>query len=113
MTLYGIPNCDTVRKARKWLDSHQVSYTFIDFRKDNFTENDLQAWLKLCEFNDILNPKSTAWKSLTASQIQAVKTDQTLSLLLEYPTLIKRPVLLMENAILFGFNESRYQELFA
>ena len=109
MILYGIPNCDTVRKARKWLDSHQISYEFVDFRKGDFTENDIQAWLKLVPFETVLNPKSTAWKTLTAEQVQAVKSQQDLGLLVKHPTLIKRPVLFSDNLIIFGFNEAQYQ----
>lgn len=111
ITLYGIPNCDTVRKARKCLDAHQVNYQFIDFRKDDFSIKDLQAWLNLSDFNAFLNPKSTAWKQLTEQQVLAVKEQHDLGLLIEYPTLIKRPVLVTDQDILFGFDEVRYQSL--
>ncbi|BBP43515.1 Spx/MgsR family RNA polymerase-binding regulatory protein [Thiosulfativibrio zosterae] len=113
MILYGIPNCDTVRKARKWLETHQIAHEFIDFRKGDFTQKDIQAWLKLVPFETVLNPKSTAWKTLTAEQTQAVKSQQDLGLLVEYPTLIKRPVLFSDNLVIFGFNEAQYQTLLA
>lgn len=113
ITLYGIPNCDTVRKARKWLDAHQVTYQFIDFRKEHFSTQDTLAWLKLSDFDAFLNPKSTAWKQLSAQQIQAVKEQHDHALLIEYPTLIKRPVLVADQTILFGFDEARYQSVIA
>lgn len=109
--LYGIPNCDTVRKARKWLEAHQVAFQFINFRTDEFTEKNIQAWLKLADFSKIVNKRSQGWKSLTAEQQTDLMTNQNLSILVQTPTIIKRPVLVSDTQILFGFKKEDYEAL--
>lgn len=111
--LFGISNCDTVRKAKKWLEANQINFEYIDFRKADFTKEHIQDWLKKVEFEDIVNHRSQAWKSLTDEQKHDLIANKQFSLLLETPTLIKRPVLHTSETILFGFKEAQYQTQFA
>jgi len=111
--LYGIPNCDTVRKARKWLKTQQIEFQFINFRTDPFSEKNIQAWLKLVDFSQIINKRSQGWKSLTPEQQTDLIDHQNLSILVQTPTLIKRPVLETDDKILFGFKTEDYKILFA
>lgn len=108
--LYGIPNCDTVRKARKFLDAQQVDYQFYDFRKNSLTEDILQDWQQRQPMEVIVNKRSTGWKQLSDEQKQQLMAGDNLPLLAEIPTLIKRPVLQTDNALLFGFKEADYQK---
>lgn len=110
MILYGISNCDTVRKARKFLENQQVDFLFHDFRKDGLDVATIQNWLKTIDFSELLNKRSTTWKNLSESDRQAIE-NQDLTLLAQNPTLIKRPVLVTENTLLVGFNPERYQEV--
>ncbi len=109
MVLYGISNCDTVRKARKFLQQKQVDFQFIDFRKDGLSIETVQAWLKQQPIEKIVNKRSTGWKQLSDEQKQQLMATEQLQLLVEIPTLIKRPVLQTESKVLFGFDAAEYE----
>lgn len=111
MILYGIPNCDTVRKARKWLESNQVDFQFQDFRKNPLTIDTIQAWLKHHPMGVIVNKRSSGWKQLTETQQAELMNAEQLTLLIDMPTLIKRPVLQTKQQVLFGFNVKEYEKL--
>ncbi|MGC9385324.1 MAG: arsenate reductase [Hydrogenovibrio sp.] len=110
ITLYGIPNCDTVRKARRFLEAQHLDYQFHDFRKNPLTLDTLQAWQNRQPMDVIVNKRSTAWKQLSDEQKHQLMAGDNLALLAEMPTLIKRPVLQTDTALLFGFNETEYQK---
>lgn len=113
-TLFGIKNCDAVRKARKWLEANGVSYRFHDFRADGLTDERLQRWSKLAGWEVLLNRRGTSWRQLPAQTRDNIEEASALALMLENPTLIKRPVLeLDDETILVGFTESEYQNRFA
>ena len=96
LTVYGIKQCDTVRKALKWLDQQGVEHTFHDFRVDGLSSELLQAWLD-SEFSDkLVNRRSTTWRKLSEQQRQS-EGDTLVNLLLEFPTLIKRPVIVIND----------------
>ncbi len=110
--LYGIPNCDSVRKARKWLAQHAVDYQFIDLRDPPIDTATLAQWLKQVDWQTLVNRRSSTWRQLD-TEVQAQLNNTTAaSLLHHHPTLIKRPVLQTESALVVGFNASHYQELF-
>ena len=113
-TLHGIKNCDTVRKARRWLDQHAIDYTFRDFRATAPALTEIQSWLEQCDWQTLLNKRSTTWKGLSETQ-RATVTDaaSAAELLAANPTLIKRPVLLTDTALLVGFKPEHYHSLFA
>ncbi len=111
-TLYGIKNCDSVKKARRWLEDHSIDYRFHDFRADGLQRQLLAEWLQQVEYTVLLNKRSRTWKELTEERRDNMQQEKALQLMLEHPTLIKRPVLDMgEKTLLVGFSESRYGEL--
>lgn len=113
ITLYGIKNCDTVKKARQWLDTQAIAYRFHDFRNDGLTLTQLQHILSFCAWDVLLNKRSSTWKTLSATQQTTLNAQSGVDLLLEHPTLIKRPVLDTGDQILVGFNADEYQTVFA
>lgn len=113
MTLYGIKNCDTVKKARQWLDQRAIVYAFHDFRSDGLTADQLQHILAHCHWETLLNRRSTTWKTLDTTQLGELNAQSAAALLLEHPTLIKRPVLDTGNQILVGFSVTDYHAALA
>jgi arsenate reductase len=111
-TLYGIPNCDTVKKARKWLEQHDVDYQFHDVRKDGLTKSHLNRWLEHVDLETLVNKRSTTWKQLPEDQKAGLGKKSTLSLLIENPTLVKRPVIDTGSSCQVGFKPDSYSDLF-
>lgn len=110
VTLYGIKNCDTVKKARKWLEQHHIEYRFHDFRADGVTLPQIQAWHS--ELGDaLINRRSTTWKQLTDAERSQAEA-QPAGLLLANPTLIKRPLLDTGTQRVCGFKADEYNTLF-
>jgi arsenate reductase len=110
ITVYGIKQCDTCRKALKWLAENNVPHQFHDLRVQGLDEKLLKSWLT-SEFADVLiNRRSTTWRTLTSAQKES-KGAQLVSLLLENPTLIKRPVFSTNEVIAVGFTSAVQEEL--
>lgn len=92
-TLYGIPNCDTVKRARTWLDDHAIAYTFHDFKKQGVPAAQLDQWLKTPGWEAVLNRKGTTWRKLDeATRNAVVDAASARPVLMAHPSLIKRPV---------------------
>ncbi|WP_066965390.1 ArsC family reductase [Microbulbifer sp. Q7] len=108
ITLYGIKNCDTVKKARKWLEQNDVAYRFHDFREDGMSDVPLQQWLQEFGWEQVLNRRSTSWRALSDAQKNAMDNGSAESLASETPTLIKRPVMARGENTLFGFKADDY-----
>ena len=108
MILFGIPNCDTVKKARVFLDQSNIFYQFHDLRKDGLTVEMIQAWLSHVDYSTLINKRSTTWKQLNDHERQAIE-QQDLTRLCQHPTLIKRPILQYNKQVLIGFNQTDYQ----
>ncbi|MDD5330867.1 MAG: ArsC family reductase [Sulfuricella sp.] len=113
MTLYGIPNCSTVKKARAWLAANGIEMPFHDFKKHGVSAELLQAWLRQAGWEKLLNRQGTTWRQLSDEARAAVGDEASaLRLMLEKPSVIKRPVLELDGRITVGFDEPRYQSLF-
>ncbi|MEJ2345176.1 MAG: ArsC family reductase [Gammaproteobacteria bacterium] len=112
VTLYGIKTCDTVRKARKWLDAHDIDYRFHDFRADGLDSRRLAAWVDELGWEMLLNRRGTTWRRLPESKRAGVDRQRATALMLEHPALIKRPVLDLGGARQLGFSAERYRQLF-
>lgn len=109
-TVYGIPNCDTVRKARKWLTEQNIEHQFHDVRSQPLPIETLLHWAEQVGVDTLVNKRSTSWRQLTEAQQQAVD-EELLALLQDYPTLMKRPVLdTGKQPIQVGFNANKWQE---
>jgi len=111
MIMYGIPNCDTVRKAQKFLEASHVSFEFHNFKKQGLSLETIQAWLESQPIEILVNKRSTSWKQLTDEQKQKLLSKEDLSVLVEMPTLIKRPVLETNSELFIGFKPETYQKL--
>ena len=112
--IYGISNCDTVKKAKKWLDAQQVDYEYIDFRKDSIEASDVEKWIAAAGIEKVINKRGTTWRKLNIDQQDSISDlNQSVALILSEPTLIKRPVLELNQHIEIGFNEPTYQTLFS
>ncbi|KAI3589479.1 glutathione-dependent thiol reductase [Cupriavidus sp. U2] len=111
--LYGIPNCDTVKKARTWLESNGVDYTFHDFKKQGVDEKMLRAWLKHVPLATLLNKKGTTYRALSdADKARADNEAGAVALMQTSPSLIKRPVLDRDGKVSVGFSADTYASLF-
>lgn len=110
--LYGIKNCDTVRKARAWLDAHAIPYRFHDLRGDGLDAATLNGWLQQVGTATLINTRGTTWRQLPESARHIDDTAAAVALMLEHPTLIKRPVLRHDGKLSVGFTATGYSQLF-
>ncbi|MCG6861839.1 MAG: ArsC family reductase [Chromatiaceae bacterium] len=111
ITLYGIPNCDTMKKARRWLDGRGVAYTFHDYKKQGIDEDRLHAWVNELGWEALVNRRGVMWRKLP-EQIRANMDEAgAIRVMLETPSIIRRPVLDTGEVRLVGFAEDRYREL--
>ena len=112
--VYGIPNCDTVKKARTWLADHGIEFTFHDFKKQGVPSAELDIWLEAAGWETLLNRKGTTWRKLSDERRAAVTTKaDALELMLEFPSVIKRPVLDGAGPLSVGFSDAQYRQIFA
>ncbi len=111
LTLYGIKNCDTVKKARRWLEDHDIDYQFHDFRQDGLAKTLLNSWLEQLGWEAIVNKRSTTWRNLSDKEKEITTNAQAAKLLLANPTLIKRPVVEKNKTLLVGFKEAEFKTL--
>lgn len=113
-TLYGIPNCDTVKKARTWLEKQKIPYQFHDYKKSGITTAKLKQWSSQVGWEILLNKKGTTWRSLDEKTQASVTNEKTATkILAENTSAIKRPVIEKEDkVIMVGFDEATYAKLF-
>lgn len=104
LTLYGIPNCDTVKKARKWLEAEGVAFAFHDFRKDGLTAEKITAWLESVPMETLLNRRGTSWRQLSDADKANDDVAHLTALMVAQPTLIKRPVIEAGDKVTVGFS---------
>ncbi len=112
ITVYGIKNCDEVKKARRWLDDHAIDYQFHDFREDGIDSTEVGQWVAELGWETVVNKRSTTWKQLDKSvqtNMDAILAQNTI---LEHPTLVKRPLLDTGKERFVGFSAERYQSIF-
>lgn len=111
-TLYGIPNCDTVKRARAWLDEHGVAYRFHDFKKDGVPASELDRWLKSPGWEALVNRRGTTWRRLDEATREAVvDAPSARAVLLANPSLIKRPVVQWDDGavVTTGFDAAQWK----
>jgi arsenate reductase len=112
ITLYGIKNCDTVKKARTWLEEHSVDYTFHDFRADGLSRESAEGWLNELGWETLVNKRSTTWKELDSTVRDSMSDPTALEMVMKHPTLIKRPLLDTGRERHCGFKADLYEEIF-
>jgi len=107
---YGIPNCDTVKKARKWLDAKGIGYTFHDYKKEGADAAKVSNWIDAKGVDTVLNRRGTTWRKLPDEEkAKADDAAGAAGLLVEKPSMIKRPVVEHDGGLLVGFNESEWE----
>jgi Spx/MgsR family transcriptional regulator len=111
-TLYGIKNCDTVKKARIWLDDNNVDYHFHDFREQGIDKKIVSGWVKQLGWETVVNKRSTTWKQMDASSRDNMTEVSAIAAVLENPTLVKRPLLDINGQYSVGFKASDYEARF-
>ena len=110
ITIYGIKNCDTMKKARAWLDKHGVDYAFHDYKTAGIEREQLERWAKKVGWEILLNRAGTTFKKLPDKDKEGVSEKKAIALMLAQPSIIKRPVLdLGGGKLLVGFNPEAYQ----
>lgn len=110
--LYGIKNCDTVKKARQWLEKQQIEYRFHDFRSDGLELKQTQHWLQEIGIETLINKRGTTWKQLDDDIRTELNSINAAALLVAQPTLIKRPLLDIGHQRFVGFSETMYRDIF-
>ena len=105
ITIYGLKNCDTCRKARSWLDGKDIAYRFHDVRTDGIDERTIAGWVQELGFEALLNTRGTTWRALPAAARGAVDAAKATRLMHAHPALIKRPVFDLGRRRLVGFSE--------
>jgi arsenate reductase len=110
LTVYGIKQCDTCRKALKWLTGKDINHRFHDFRVDGLDKDLLKGWLDSSYAGNLVNRRSTTWRQLSDEQ-RGFEGDELLELLLQHPTLIKRPVFFTDEIVAVGFKPDELAEL--
>ena len=109
--LYGIKNCDTMKKARAWLDSNGVPYTFHDYKVQGIDRDRLERWARRVGWETLLNRAGTTFRKLPASDKENLGERKAIGLMLAQPSMIKRPVLERGDELLIGFAPGRYEAL--
>lgn len=111
--LFGIKNCDTVKKARDWLNEQEIDYDFHDVRADGLTIDQIEQWIDSAGWEIVLNRRGTTWRKLDLSIQQSTTCDNVAALLLANPAMIKRPILDHNGIITIGFKSAHYQSIFS
>ena len=113
ITVYGIPNCDTIKKTLDWFKQNKLSVAFHDYKKEGVSKEKLTAWIKLTGVDILLNKKSTTWRGLsTGEQAKSSTQAGAIKLMMQHNSLIKRPVVEFADKLLVGFNENEFKGAF-
>ena len=110
--LYGIPNCDTIKKAKKWLADNDIAFTFHDYRKDGIDNDFLVRAESELGWEAMLNKRGTTIRQLEEQEKANLDKDKALALLELHPAMVKRPILVHDNAFYIGFKPAQYEEIF-
>lgn len=111
ITLYGIHNCDSCRKARRWLQDRDIEFQFTDIREEALNETLLEKWQKQLDWERLLNKKSITWRKIPEMDRANMDAGLARNMILNYPTVMKRPVLDLDQYVVLGFDEDTYEAL--
>ena len=110
-TLYGISNCDICRKARKWFNENGTKFDFFDFRKNELTQVQIEIWIDKIGLDQLINRRGTTWRNLPDELQDQVSKSKNVDVLLEFPTLMKRPIIEIDDYFLVGFDASVIKQI--
>ena len=113
LKVYGIPNCDTVKKAITWLKDHNVAYEFHDYKKLGISEAKLEEWLTQVPYDKLVNRAGTTFKKLTDEEAKITDNASAIALMLEKTSVIKRPIVESDKILAMGFKAEEYEAVFA
>lgn len=111
--LFGIPNCDTIKKAKKWLEQNNIDYTFHDYRKDGISTEMVSDFCQQLDWQQVLNKRGTTYRQLDDATKESLTAESVITLLVEHPAMIKRPILQKDNELYLGFKAEQYQSIFS
>lgn len=111
--IYGIPNCDTIKKARIWLSDHGIGYEFHDYKKAGIDEKMLKSWIQSLGWEALLNKRSTSWRQLDDGIKSNLDETKAMEIMLQNPTIIKRPLLDDGEKLYLGFKADHYSQIFS
>lgn len=109
--VYGIANCDTMKKAMTWLKENDIPFEFHDYKKKGIDKEKVQEWLTQKPWDVLINRAGTTWKKLSEEE-KATDAETATELMLSKPSMIKRPIIEGDNIVMMGFNSDNYQEVF-
>ncbi|WP_372377203.1 ArsC family reductase [Vibrio natriegens] len=112
ITMFGIPNCDTIKKAKKWLESEDIAYEFHDYRKQGVDEALVTEFCDALGWEIVLNKRGTTFRQLTQEQKDSLNEENAIKLLVENPAMIKRPILKVNDQLHIGFKADQYTTIF-
>ena len=111
--LFGIPNCDTIKKAKKWLEQSNIEYTFHDYRKDGVNSEMVNNFCQQLDWQQVLNKRGTTYRQLDDATKENLNAESAVALLVEKPAMIKRPILEKNGEFHLGFKAEQYQSIFS
>jgi arsenate reductase (glutaredoxin) len=110
VTVYGIPNCDTVKKARTWLDQHGLAYTFHDYKKQGADPERISGWVERAGWETVLNRRGTTFRALPDSDKADMDAEKAVAIMAAHPSCIKRPVVEHAGGLLVGFDATAWEQ---
>jgi arsenate reductase (glutaredoxin) len=113
LVFYGIPNCDTVKKARSWLDAHNIAHVFHDYKKSGIEAATLTRWCDVLGWESVLNRAGTTFKKLAEADKTNLTPAKAIQLMLAQPSMIKRPIIDHDGKLIPGFKPEQYEKAFA
>ena len=111
ITLYGINNCDTIKKTRKWLQENEIDYEFHDYKKAGCSKHLAETFLKHFDYKELINSRGTTWRKLSDSEKTSLDITSAINLMAEQPSIIKRPLLNSRGTWFLGYNEENFKQL--
>lgn len=112
LNVYGIKNCDTMKKAFRWLEDNQIDYQFHDYKKVGVAAEQAQAWVEKLGWENVINKRGTTWRKLDDTTKETMDAEQAVTLMQQQPSIIKRPLVEKEQEIYLGFNAEQYAQAF-
>ncbi|MGY0614038.1 ArsC family reductase [Vibrio sp. FJH11] len=112
ITMFGIPNCDTIKKAKKWLEAQNIAYEFHDYRKQGVDTSLVTEFCDALGWETVLNKRGTTYRQLTQEQKDSLNEENAVELLVENPAMIKRPILKVNDQLHIGFKADQYATIF-
>ena len=111
--MYGINNCDTIKKAKSWLNEHHIDFDFHDYKKLGIEHSQLTQWVQQLGWEQLINKRGTSWRKLDESSKQNMDDQLAVTVMMDNPSIIKRPLLVMGEQKILGFDQQQYQQLFS